>query len=96
MTEEERNWWEELADQYEAWAYDPPPKYTCGILQVQSKWGFKYTPVFSETILKKVWRDRYGPTDLPAGSLHCDDMNARRSEFCWYMAETIREAIGEE
>ena len=93
MTEEERVWWSELADQYETWAYSPPHRYTCGILDEERKWGFRRSNKSVAEYMSRVWRDRYGLTEFPAGCFIA--RSPRRAEFCWYMAETIREAIGE-
>ena len=105
MKREPRVWWEELADQYEAWAEDPPgcrdeegvlfqEAFTCcELLDISnSKWGFCYGSVTKH--LQLLWQDQYGFTSFPAGYPHDPDRAEKRFEFCWFMAETIREAIG--
>ena len=97
MRPEHKVWWEELADQYEEWA-DNPPTYSFGeemfTCVAMSGLDFGWVgPVHN--YLKHVWREQYGLTEYPAGHTDAKNRPERRWEFCHYMAETIREALRE-
>ena len=98
---EERLWLEELADQYEEWAENPPmpehtywmgrrEEYTCFALE-RGGWGF--AGVNACEILCYVWRERYGLNAFPAGPTNHPARDDRRFEFCHYMAELIRDYL---
>lgn len=94
LTAEQTIWWEELAEKYRKWAYEPPradgfEDYTCVALQ-NGDWGLNYLVTVH---LAGVWRHRYGHICTPAGSVFSDDRAERRFEFCHWMADTIEEYL---
>lgn len=90
-------WWEELADQYEKWANNPPrtwygyEEYTCERLAGRG-WGF-YDTTIAAVMMGEVWCWRYGFIPNPAGSVHGPFRQSKRHEFCHWMADTIREYL---
>ena len=104
MKPEHKIWWEELADQYEEWAENPPmydgeEEYTCCALNWKD-WGFASgtisrirTNASATNAMRLIWRDQYGNTKYPANNRYDSDRDSKRFDFCWHMAETIREAL---
>jgi len=99
MEIEEKIWWEELADQYEEWAENPPravlsgshERHTCTELVFSDfGWGHCGTP---GDCLLWVWVWQYGDTECPAGHTYDKDRDEKRFEFCHYMAEAIRDYL---
>lgn len=95
----ERNWWEALADQYEEWAENPPrdylgsEEYTCSALE-DSGFGWRLPlPPNPADYLRLLWFWQYGGTLYPAGFDFDPDRPDQRFEFCWWMAETIRDYL---
>ena len=111
MKAEVREWWLELADQYEEWAENPPiieywccstghtdweEDYTCCALDSDVEtWGFGIHGDASKRLFD-IWEEQYGYTCFPAGETHWASRQQKRFDFCWYMAERIREYLGEE
>jgi len=93
MNKKHRVFWEWLADQYEDWADDPPKIdsseiHTCNaIANVCLDWIDLYLD------LREIWRFRYGVVNYPAGYTKDFGRNNLRHEFCWWMADTIREYL---
>jgi len=95
MNPKHRVFWEWLADQYEEWADDPPKlctiecyeRHTCSALETIFRWCEPHAN------LKQIWRFRYGPVNYPAGDASDVGRNNLRHEFCWWMADTIREYL---
>jgi len=90
-----RVFWEWLADQYEVWADDPPKfrgmeEHTCHWLECH--FGFRFWANACEHLVD-IWSFRYGQTMDPAGLVGDEDRDAQRHEFCWWMADTIREYL---
>ena len=112
MKAEVREWWLALADQYEEWAENPPlvtifktpsgsrvlqEEYTCCTLYLnKNTWGFRPSAPRPEDCLLNLWEEKYGTTAFPAGEIGDLDRPQKRFDFCWWMAERIREELGEE
>ena len=96
--EQHRTWWEELANQYEEWAEEPPrssegdERYTCNALD-QSNFGFCFQTNNADDLLLPLWVDVYGRTSFPAGCVSHKDRSEKRFDFCHHMAEAIREYL---
>jgi len=100
MKQEIRNFLEELADLYEEWAEVPPTAedcigevweaHTCDALGDEDLMGYW---VGACDDLVDVWRPAYGGCRFPAGHVGDPDRDELRFDFCWYMADTIREAL---
>ena len=101
----ERNWWEALADQYEVWAENPPTwidllnrrheDWTCDALFVR-KWGWNPREIHKTDpceSLMPIWVEEYGFDAMPAGYVYSRDRDAKRYEFCIWMAERIRREL---
>jgi len=95
MNPKHRVFWEWLADQYEEWADNPPTSsawgteiFTCDALSVIfMSW------IEPEEDLLNIWQFRYGAMLCPAGDDTDIDRPEKRHEFCWWMADTIREYL---
>ena len=113
MKAEVREWWLELADQYEEWAENPPiieywccstghtdweEDYTCCALDCDDEtWGFSTNCRDDPSeLLGPIWEEQYGAGAFPIGETHWASRQQKRFDFCWYMAERIREYLGEE
>jgi len=100
MNKKEKIWWEELADQYEDWAENPPidpsgrEMFTCDDLVV-CNWGFDSNH-YPSRFLRDIWFNWIDDPEFPAGEIFDYDRDECRFEFCWLMAETIRDHIGGE
>lgn len=102
MKTEERVWWSALADQYEAWAENPPrdqfgyEQHTCNALR-KSECGWRRSSPSASDGLPMLWFWQYGNTEFPAGHSDFSKYNRpeKRFEFCWYIAETIRDFLEE-
>jgi hypothetical protein len=101
MRKEVREWWLELADQYEEWADSPPrynmgeERYTCVAL-IGSRFGWYGWDAAPCVDLMPVWYEQYGDVEYPAGFWSAVDRPEKREAFCLYMAERIREEVGHE
>jgi len=103
MKQEEIYFLEELADLYEEWAEEPPVSqyltgetyeiFTCVALWEDYSEYFGYWDCPCDDLLK-VWQEQYGVTTLPCGHTRDRARDSKRFDFCWYMAETLREAAG--
>lgn len=101
MHQLERVWWEELADRYETWAENPPRDHfpyvqechTCDSL-MDSEFGWNEAihghPVY---YIRLLWCWQYKDSEFPAGHTWDSDRPDRRFEFCWWMAETVRDYL---
>jgi hypothetical protein len=96
--------WSEVADMYEEFADNPPKRaYTCDLIleDTESEQGWD-SDVFLDLplALRYIWTEEYGDTSWPIGSRREVFTASKRSkllfDFCWFMADTIREAIGED
>ena len=100
MKKEIRVWWEEVAEQYEEWADEPPrlyvgaenERFTCTALEeifggVDIGDGGKAGGIY------QLWSDVYKCVVWPIGVLSDGDRPEKRFHFCHYMAETIREYL---
>ena len=103
MKTEVKEWWLGLADWYERVADGGPCRVpTCFLLTDDADFGFSYighpalTPFGNLRNIWQYWGDRSridinypcGDYDNPA-----DEVAAKRQEFCYWMAETIRDAV---
>ncbi len=82
---EERIIWEEI--------------YTCCALYYgYETWGFesRELPYDPCELLGPIWEEQYGAGSFPIGFTHKKTRPEKRFDFCWYMAERIREYLGEE
>ena len=103
MKKEIRIWWEEVADQYEEWADEPPryprgnERYTCHVLEDvfgpldAGEWGCFHG--FKEWYIHELWIDVYPNSEIPIGTILDKDRPEKRFHFCHHMAETIREHL---
>ena len=67
----------------------------CAIIKGYETWGFDTYDYVAGT-LEEIWREQYGITSYPAGYSDGPQRESRRFDFCWWMAERIREELGEE
>jgi hypothetical protein len=94
MNEEQRIWWQEVADQYREWAYDPPrssngkERYTCPALR-DADVGWLGVDV--SYCLRRLWVPCYGWTNFPIGPARKPDRDERRFDFCHHVADVIED-----
>jgi flavin-dependent dehydrogenase len=107
MKDEHKIWWLELADWYEKFADKGTGRTpTCSVLtyDTYADFGFSYTDCHNHAAwkyLRHIWR-YWGERsrielDYPCGDFynHGDEVAAKRKEFCYWMADTIRNAVEE-
>ena len=96
--------WSEIADTYERWIENPPvqlfernrERYTCyELIGMYCDFIQFYDSTLSmEEALVNIWAEDYGYYNcFPAGDVSDPDRAENRADFCWFMAETIREVI---
>lgn len=107
MSPEVRTWWLTLADQYEEWALATKmpktlaglPKYTCCLLwEYDGPVGFWSQPHVDLTPLFRSYPKHCGDRRTVGLRFPCgrnDEAGYRdcQIEFCWWMAETIRDYV---
>lgn len=99
MTKQEKIWWEGIADQYEAWAEEPPQGpwceyYTCSAFYDSYIWWGFYDMNDFEVVLKRlISMAGYADLGYPIGHLWDNNRATKREAFCQDMADTIRDYI---
>jgi hypothetical protein len=101
MKTEHKTWWLELADWYEKVA-DRGPVLTPTCNMLMWGWGFYFTNNHGCTSWRnlqqmwKYWGERSRIELIyPCGDFYnpADEVAAKRQEFCYWMADTIRDAV---